>query len=125
MKYRAAHSIAAAIRRPSLSNAELYDVTRGVWKLGDRRKRARYAMAINHGEVKEVYEINGWHRAGTTPYISQRIDPKLWRERWEFTGTRAPDAIRDKYIGHSVANYFTRVCGNPCIIRLPIMINSG
>jgi|SRR6185437_16414822 len=90
--------------RPSLSDAELYDVTRGVWKLGERRKLACYAMAINGGEVKEVYEIDGWHRAGSTPYTRQRIDPQQFPDRWEFTGQRATDAIRDKYVGRSVAS---------------------
>ena len=53
--------------RHGMSDIELYDATRGVWKVGARRERASYAFAVFEGIVREVYKINEWFPAGTTP----------------------------------------------------------
>src|SRR2546423_2694271 len=54
--------------RHGMSEDELYEATRGVWKLGPRRERARYAMAVFEGVVREVYVVDRWHPAGSTAY---------------------------------------------------------
>lgn len=86
---------------------ELYEATRGTWKLGERRKGARYAFAVFEGVVREVYEIEAWHRAGTTLYAT-RDATKLKLDRWEFTGRTAEESIRSEYVGRSVAAFFRR-----------------
>jgi hypothetical protein len=86
---------------------ELYESTRGTWKLGERRKGARYAFAVFEGVVREVYEIEAWHRAGTTP-CATRDATKVQVDRWEFTGRTADESIRSEYAGRSVAAYFRR-----------------
>ena len=53
--------------RPGMSREALYEATRGHWKVGPRRERAQLAMAVAGGTVREVYEIDAWHPAGTTP----------------------------------------------------------
>jgi len=53
--------------RDGMTEDELYDATRSCWKLGSRRNRAKYALAVFEGVVQEVYEIDGWHEGGTTP----------------------------------------------------------
>jgi hypothetical protein len=52
--------------RYGMSIQELYEATRGVWKLGTRRVQAHYAFAVYRGVVREVYQIEGWH-----PSVSQ------------------------------------------------------
>ena len=52
--------------REGMSARELYDATRGVWKLGRRREGAQLALAVESGAVREVYEIHEWHPAGST-----------------------------------------------------------
>jgi len=47
--------------RDGMTEDELYDATRSCWKLGSRRNRAKYALAVFEGVVQEVYEIDGWH----------------------------------------------------------------
>ena len=91
--------------RAGLSAEELYDVTRGIWRLDrDRAENAKYAFAVYQGEIKEVYFIQKWHRAGTTQYETPReLPPELLSTRFEFTGIRAPDEIRDKYVGKLLA----------------------
>jgi uncharacterized protein len=37
---------------------ELYEATHGWWRVGSRREKARYAMAVSHGVVRVVYEID-------------------------------------------------------------------
>ena len=57
--------------RHNMSAQELYEATRGVWKLGARCTKARYAFAVFEGVVREVYEIESWHPAATTPYVTR------------------------------------------------------
>jgi hypothetical protein len=49
----------------SIGNTELYEVTRGTWKLGSKRALARYAFSVFHGVVRAVFEIESWHPART------------------------------------------------------------
>ena len=93
---------------------ELYEATRGTWKLGERREGARYAFAVFEGVVREVYEIEAWHRAGTTPY-AMRDATKLKLDRWELTGRAADESIRSEYVGGSVAAYFRRGQQTPAL----------
>jgi hypothetical protein len=60
--------------RPGMSDAELYEATRGIWVVpGPRRDNAKYAMAVYQGVVREVYRIDGWYPAGTTHYPTRRV----------------------------------------------------
>lgn len=87
--------------RSDMTAQELYEATRGIWVIGRRREGAQYAMAVFQGIVREVYQINRWHPAGTLKYHTR--DPKGFKGsgRWEFEGVVAAD-IRDMYIGYSV-----------------------
>jgi hypothetical protein len=100
--------------RHDMTPVELYEATRGTWKLGSRRTSARYAFAVFEGVVREVYEIDAWHRAGTTPYCT-RDAAKLKLDRWELTGHPAADSIRAEYVGGSVASYFRRGQQTPTV----------
>lgn len=102
--------------RDSFTADELYDATRSSWRLSTRRDGARYVFAVYRGEVKEVYEIDEWHRGGTTPCSSGvhknppedlAIDIGRHASRWEFTGKKAQELVRSKYVGKSVAAYFS------------------
>jgi hypothetical protein len=91
--------------RHDMTSVELYEATRGTWKLGERRRGVRYAFAVFEGVVRDVYEIGSWHPAGSTPYATRDAE-KLKVKRWEFTGHPADESIRAKYVGGSVAAYF-------------------
>jgi len=95
--------------RRGMSGIRLYDITRGVWRLGKQRSRANFALAVAEGTIVEVYQIHQWHPAATTPYLSGRRDQSdpRYANRWEFTGAVAPAAVRNKYIGQSVKHYLT------------------
>lgn len=101
--------------RAGMSGQDLYDATRGVWKLGQRRQGARLAFAVDSGLIREVYEIERWHPAGTTPYVSRKFDAADVRGRWEFTGRVASRDVRDRYVGESVTGYFRRGARAPVI----------
>jgi uncharacterized protein len=100
-----------------MSAQELYENARGIWVIGERRNRAKYAMAVYAGIVREVYEIDSWHRAGTTTYIT-RSQSELATEknkRWEFIGSIAMEPIRSKYVGCSVAHLFSKGQQSPIV----------
>jgi hypothetical protein len=93
----------------------LYEATRGVWVLGPRRESVRFALAVADGVVRGVFTVNQWQPAGTAAYETRDIKDYPLDGRWKFTGDVAPDSLRDKYIGKSVAHYFQRGNANPCM----------
>jgi hypothetical protein len=98
---------------PTMSALELYEATRGVWVLGSRREQVRLAMAVFDGEVKEVYEIEGWQPAGTAQYSSRSRTDVERLGRWEFVGAVANSDVRERYLGACVDRYFKRGAQNP------------
>lgn len=100
--------------KPDMTPRQLYDATRGIWRVGERRGRAELAMAVYQGVVKEVYVIGAWYPAGTTK-TTKKID---WTSskvagRWEFEGHVAPDQVRNKYLNRSVEKYIPAHAQNP------------
>ncbi len=101
--------------RHNMTEAELYDATRGHWKLGLRRTKARLALAVFDSVVREVYSIDSWHPAGTTPRNSALHLGPTKSDRWEFTGSVANEPIRAKYRGRSVARYLPKGLQSPVV----------
>jgi hypothetical protein len=99
--------------RHNMTPQELYEATRGLWKLGARCMAARYAFAVFEGLVREVYEIESWHAAGTTPYATRDASQLKTAGRREFLGRVADASIRDAYVGRSVAKSFARGLQSP------------
>jgi hypothetical protein len=96
-----------------LTTEALYEATRGVWVIGNRRINAKFAFAVADGIIREIYEIDSWHPAATTPYMTRPIQDVSIEGRHEFVGTVAPAPIREKYIDCSVAHYFKKGAANP------------
>ena len=97
----------------SMTEEELYEATRGVWRIGARRNGAEYVFAIAGGMVLEVYKIKAWTTAGTLKYNTRpRRDIEV-EGRWEFSGEKADEDIRARYVGKSVKEYFPRGASNP------------
>ena len=99
-----------------ISDLELYDVTRGYWKVNiEQAQKAEYAFSICDGIVLEVYRIAHWFPAFTT--MNQRTvtseEKEQYSNRYEFIGTIAEDSIRKKYIGKFVNNLFPKGNQNP------------
>lgn len=101
--------------RHNMSEQELYEVTRGVWKLGPRREQAKYALAVFEGLVREVYHIEEWKSAGSHPYKTRNLTDNEKLGRWEFKGKPEQGQIRDLYRGHSVHKYMTPGNRNPIV----------
>ena len=103
------------VYRASMDANSLYDATRGSWRVGQRRERAKLAMAVYEGVVRAVYEIEAWHPAGSTPYATRDV-AKLRREgRWEFTGREAGQEFQERYVGRSVGAYLRRGLQSPIV----------
>jgi hypothetical protein len=106
-------TIARAYRH-DMSPHEVYDATRSAWRVGVRREKAKLAMGVFAGIVREVYEISGWVPGGSTMRVSDRDGRHEDIEgRWEFVGRVADDATRRRYVGKSVAKYFKPGAQNP------------
>lgn len=106
--------------RPRMSMIELYDYTRGQWRLDPKRaSKAKFGLSVYKGIVKEVYSILDWYKAGSTfstrrgnENINRGQDERL-EGRYEFIGNLAPDRIRKKYKNKSVAHFFKQGQSNP------------
>ena len=93
---------------------ELYDATRSAWKVGARREKARFALSVYRGVVREVYEIAEWIPGRSSMRHNDKeeyYDPI--QKRWEFVGKIADDSVRKRYCGRSVAKYFPKGARNP------------
>lgn len=85
-----------------VNKRDIYKCTRGTWKVNrGRADKAHYALAIYHGLILEVYEIDEWVPAGST---ENSFGPAPGRH--EFVGGIAEDEIRDKYVGKRLPDRF-------------------
>ena len=102
--------------RSGMSDDELYEMTRGIWANIPRDDSIKFAYASYHGIIKEVYQINKWHPAGTTNYSFRNFNDrpeKSLSKRFEFTGKLASEDIRKKYKGKLVK--YPRSYGTPFV----------
>ena len=66
--------------RFGMSELELYETTRGIWRRKiESVQDAEYALAVSHGTVVEVYQIDQWYPAGTIPMQTRTLDPEIGR----------------------------------------------
>lgn len=113
--------------KPGMSEQEKYDVTRGMWKLNlERAERVKYALSVYFGEVIEVYAPTSWHKGGETLKLTRDIDildsnreRMHYQGRYEFVGKVAPQKVRSRYVGKSVAPLFKRGEANPIKFIFP------
>ena len=98
---------------PGIEGEHLYEITRGVWKIGEKRNQLIYALAVYRGVVREVYKIESWHTAGSTRYRHRKSRDVTIRDRWEFVGGLAPSSVRNRYTGGSVAHLLSDGARNP------------
>jgi hypothetical protein len=100
------------MNRLNMTAVELYDATRAAWKVLSKRDRAKYALGVFEGIVREVYEITSWLPSGSTfSSRNPRGDPR--RDRYEFVGVLAPERIRDRHVDRYVGHQFPRGAQNP------------
>ena len=85
--------------RRDMNEDELYEATRGNWVLGKRRNKAKFALSVCNGIVRQVYEIRKWY-----PIMARDKESKI-QNRWRFDGIVAQDLQHynggcvEKYIG--------------------------
>ena len=96
----------------------LYDTTRGYWKLNPESPgaaKAKFALAVHKGIVREVYKIEQWFPAGTTQYSDreQEFEQDFYEGKSEFVGRIAEDKIRKQYRWKNVAHFFKNGAINP------------
>ena len=88
--------------RPKMKSLELYNCTRGVWRVNkNRANKARCAFAVYRNVIEEVYEIREWLPAGSTDYTRQ-YDLSTLKNRYEFIGKVARGVVRAKYLGRRI-----------------------
>lgn len=106
--------------RFTMTEEELYEYTRGRWKLSPiRAKNAKLAFAVYQGVIQEIYEIAEWFPAGTTESDRKSTNksgldtPESLIGRYEFVGKIATPEIRQKYKHMSVEHLFSQGNSNP------------
>lgn len=95
-----------------MSAVDLYDATRGIWRVEPTRHKPRLALAVHEGVIQEVYEIVEWFDAGAT-FSTRNPQGLAAKGRREFVGRLADDAIRKQYKNRDVSMYFTKGDRNP------------
>lgn len=96
----------------NITAQELYNATRSAWRINlARANNVEYVLSVHQGIVKEVYQVSGWYDAGAT-FVPKR-EEIIGSGRYEFVGTVAEDAIRDKYLNTSVKHLFKKGNAQP------------
>ncbi len=89
--------------RENLNADELYEVTRGWWRVNpESAKKVRLALAVAFGIVKGVFVVERWEDSSAAPNLAG-IDG-----RYRFVGHRADDITEAKYLGRSVSGLFAQ-----------------
>lgn len=95
--------------KQNMSEGELYDITRGIWKLASRRESVEVILAVSNGIVRQVYIPKSWHPAGTTNYIHKHPDiEEKHRSRWEFVGETATENEHLEYMYKDVSWFYKK-----------------
>ena len=99
-----------------IGREELYEITRGIWRLSKRRENAVYAFTVINYKVMAAYRIYSWHEPLTTEFHLRKDRNDRTKEmlagRIEFLG-RQDREMEDKYLGVDLSRYFSRGNSNP------------
>lgn len=102
-----------------IEDEELYEITRGIWKVGIRREKADYAFTVINFRILAVYKIQSWHNALETEYHLRKDRDYLYsltqdeiRNRYEFLGELDKN-MQQKYLEKDVSDYFSIGNANP------------
>lgn len=68
---------------PAMTPDEVFDATRGWWVVGERVRRARYAVAVSKKVTRAAYRIDYWRERTET---DRDWDPDETRKRLGFWG---------------------------------------
>jgi len=99
--------------RSGMEESEMYEATRGIWKVGERRNSAKFACAVYQGVIRETYTINQWQPAGTDSYLTRDDSEFKNSGRWEFQGSLAQEDVRTRYNRRSVRHLLPAAARNP------------
>lgn len=88
--------------RSGMPSEELYEATRGIWKIGVRRNKAKFVCAVYQGVIRETYAVDCWQPAGTDKYSTRDDSGFAASGRWEFRGQIASNDVRTCYNRRSV-----------------------
>lgn len=95
--------------KPEMDQDQLYDITHGWWRVGDRRALAEYALAVADNKVRGVFRIHGWR--ARTPGDPNWQDDASGQPRWGFDGEPVPEL--EQLIGVDVSSLFPQGAANP------------
>jgi len=97
-----------------MSVHEIYDATRSAWVANPERRNPEYALSVFRGVIREVFSISAWVEGGTTMKTRDKDGRSKPREgRMEFVGQVAPDDVRRRYVGRSLAHTHKPGAQNP------------
>jgi hypothetical protein len=90
--------------RQDITEAELFEITRGWWKArGRRRDAVQYVLGVHNGVVRSVYKPVKWRkRAPGDRDFEHDVSGK---ERWGFEGEPAPEMA--PFLRTSVSRFIT------------------
>lgn len=85
---------------PNMTADELYEATRGHWKVGSRARSITLVCAVYRGIIREVFAVTAWHTSAED-------------SRSYFDGSVASPEVRNRYLHKSVSTYWKQGSQNP------------
>lgn len=99
--------------KSGMSPLELFESTRGIWANVPKDERLKFAYATYGGLIMEVYEIQGWVKAGSQQYFTRDLKITTDTNRSEFVGRIAAKEVRELYVGKLIKK--SRSHGSPFV----------
>lgn len=97
---------------PAMTIDELYEATHGWWRLGERRAKAEYALAVSRGVIRALFTID------SSTWRLRRDGDREWqageKPRWGFSGSDVR-AEWPQYMNRDISSWFTEGSRSPFI----------
>lgn len=95
--------------RPGMDVDEVYDITRGWWRLGANREKVEYALGVADGVVRGAFRVLGWRARREGDENFHHDEPG--KPRWGFDGEPADEL--EHLVGLDVSDLFAAGSQNP------------
>lgn len=80
---------------------DIYDATKGWWRMGLKMPTAKYVLSEYRGLIVEVWEVSNWKSK-----MMEKTEKRNAHLRWGFEGSVAPESVRIQYLNKSVTKKF-------------------
>lgn len=98
-----------ALYNRSMGYEGIYEATHETWRMAKKKtEQIKYVLSEYRGLIIEVFEVDEWY-----PKERPTVKGDSMYLGWGFSGHRAPDEVRNKYLNKSIVHKKSKGMNNP------------